>query len=99
MDRPDAVLALWRPVLRAVVDASRELGLAIGKDIEVMGWCSEEVYDTAFVPLFDGLCVPPAVVWRSRAMAETAVSRLAERRKKPGLPVMRMSIPTRLRVP
>ena len=98
-DRPDAVLALWRPVALALAAAARELGLEIGRDFQMVGWCSEEVYREGFLPIFEGGRVPPAVVWSAAAMAETALARLAERRARPGAPAVRMVVPARLSAP
>lgn len=33
--------------------------LVIGRDCEIIGWCTEEEYETAFVPLFQSRAVPP----------------------------------------
>src|SRR5262249_35943562 len=47
-DRPTGILALWQQLAVAVVHAARELGLVIGKEIEVIGWCAEELYADAY---------------------------------------------------
>jgi hypothetical protein len=98
-DRPDGVLALWRPAAVAVVAAARRLGLVPGRDFRMAGWCAEEVYADGFAPIFDGGPVPPAVVWSARDLARAALARLAERRANPGLSEVRVTIPARLRFP
>ena len=98
-DRPDGVLALWRPAAMAVVSAARRRGLVPGRELGMVGWCAEEVYADGFAPIFDGGPVPPAVVWSARDMARAALARLAERRANPGLPEVRITIPARLRLP
>jgi len=97
-DRPDGVLALWRPMAAATITAARELGLSIGRDFRMVGWSSEAVYEQGFVPLFEGGPVPPTVVWSTRVMAETALARLAERRARPEVPAIRMTVPARLEI-
>jgi DNA-binding LacI/PurR family transcriptional regulator len=98
-DRPDGVLTLWRPAAVAIVSAARRLGLELGRDLGMVGWCAEEVYADGFAPVFDGAQVPPAVVWSARDMARAALARLAERRANPGLSEVRVTIPARLRLP
>jgi DNA-binding LacI/PurR family transcriptional regulator len=96
-DRPTAVLALWQQVALPIVIAARELGLVIGKDIELIGWCAEEIYADAFLPSMGAKV--PAVVWSAATMAETALARLLERRANPKLPTVRIDVETRLKVP
>jgi len=98
-DRPTAVLALWSRMSQAVAGAARELGLVLGKNLDIVGWSIEELYESAFRPGFPGGRPPPAIVWSASAMAQTTVNRLAERRANPNLPAMKLSVPVRLRLP
>jgi len=98
-DRPTGVLALWRDHTVNVAAVARELGLTIGRDLDLVGWCAEEQYDRDVVPFFNGGMVPPMIVWSMQTMAEIATVRLAERHAKPDLPPVRMNIETRLRIP
>ncbi len=95
--RPRAVLALWRDSALEIVRAARELGIELGKDLDMVGWCTEEQYAGEFVPHFNGGAVPPTVTWSVETLAETAVARLAARRERPDLPCTRINIETRLR--
>ncbi len=97
-DRPEAILALWQGPTALVAQAARELGLVPGRDFDMVGWSTEEEYDSWFRPNFQSVPVPPAVVWDVGELARTAVSRLAERRANPKLPPITLKIPTRLRV-
>jgi len=97
-DRPDGAVCLWRSRSIALARAARELGLTVGKDFHLVGWCPEEFYETAWLPEFAGGPVPPAVVWSIQTMAETTLSRLAERRQNPELPALRVKVPVRLRL-
>jgi DNA-binding LacI/PurR family transcriptional regulator len=97
-DRPDGIIALWRGHALAVKRAADALGLAIGRDFELVGWCPEELYEAHFLSAFAGGAVPPAVVWSVRTMAETAFSRLAERQEHPNLPALKIKVPVRLRI-
>jgi hypothetical protein len=83
----------------AAARAARELGLALGRDLDLVGWCAEGHWDRAYEAAFGPGQVPPTVTWSVTQMAEAALARLAERRAHPELPTMRMNIETRLRAP
>jgi len=96
-DRPTAIIALWRPEAIAAGRAAARLGLRIGRDLDIVGWVAEENY-AEYVTAFPEGQLPAAVTWRIRSLAEAAMARLAERRRRPGLPAMRMVVETRLRL-
>jgi len=96
-DRPTAVLALWQPNLRQAADIAWELGLEIGKDLELVGWSSEEQYAQAIAAHFSGKRVPPTVVWSLADLAEQAIDRLAIRREHPQQRPVAIYIQTRIR--
>jgi LacI family transcriptional regulator len=96
-NRPTAVLALWQGCVASLVRAGRETGLVPGRDFDMVGWATEAGYERDFRAHFRGGPVPPAVVWDVETLGRTAVSRLAERRKSPELPVIKLKVPTRLR--
>ena len=95
-DRPDGIVTSWQHATKAVVDAARVLSLKPGKDLHAVGWCPEEAFSTFYRNQFAGGPVPPAVTWSAQVMAEVAMARLAERRKNPQYPPMRLLIPTKL---
>ncbi len=95
--RPRAILALWQDAAAAVAGAAEDLGLAAGRDFEMVGWCTEEEYETAHPPLFPKERVPTAVVWSISRMADAAVARLKQRRGEPGLEPVVVRVPTRLK--
>jgi LacI family transcriptional regulator len=97
-DRPDGVIALWRGYALAVKHAADELGLRLGRDLELVGWCPEEIIESAYLPEFTDGPVPPTVTWSLRTMAETAAALLEERRRKPAREPLRIKVPTRLRI-
>ena len=96
-DRPEALVVLWADLAGEVKKAADDLGLVIGRDFQMIGWSAEEIYESDYLPRFAGGPVPPAITWKTRSMAETALGRLAERRANPGLEPIRISVPTRLR--
>jgi len=96
-DRPDGVIALWSETALAAASAARELGLVLGRDLDLVGWSVEELYAGVYRAGFNGAPAAPAVVWSAAAMAEAAVARLAERRTNPRLPALRIKVPVRLR--
>lgn len=95
-DRPDGVLALWRPMTRAIAKAARRLGLKIGSDIHVVGWINEEALQEGYLNLFDDGPVPPAIVWRAADMAEVAMDSLALRAASLNRPRVCHQVPVRL---
>ena len=97
-NRPTAVLALWMTTAVAVRDAARDLGLAPGRDLDIVSWCAREIRERAYAQALGGDAAPPAVTWSIRTMAETAISRLLERRANRGLAPIRMTVPVSLQV-
>jgi DNA-binding LacI/PurR family transcriptional regulator len=97
-DRPTAVLALWQGMSVALGAAARKLGLCIGKDLEMVGWSTEEEYESGFLPGFSSGDVPAAVVWSVARMAEAAVRCIKARRAEPGMLPLHLRIPTSLRL-
>jgi DNA-binding LacI/PurR family transcriptional regulator len=97
-DRPDGVVCMWREAGLETCRAARELGIELGRDLHVVGWCPEEQYDHEWLPEFKGGYVPPANTWSVQTMAELALSRLAERRENPNVPALRVKVPVTLRI-
>lgn len=96
---PTGVIALWQGMGMTVVRVAEELGLKVGRDLDVVSWSTEEDYADRFVPTFPKGMVPPAAVWRVADLAEMAVSRLMQRRANPGMPVVTTRIPMTLKLP
>jgi DNA-binding LacI/PurR family transcriptional regulator len=97
-ERPEAILALWQSDALALARAAADLGLEVGKDFQMVGWCPEELYAAQYAPGFAPGAVPPTITWSIRTMADTAVARLDERREHAGLPALRVKVPVRLRL-
>jgi DNA-binding LacI/PurR family transcriptional regulator len=97
-DRPEGVISLWREEALAVKKAADELGLKLGRDLELVGWCPEELYERQWRAEFGRTRPAPAVSWSMRTLAETALTRLIERRENPHLPALKVSVPVRLRL-
>jgi hypothetical protein len=72
------------------------LGLVVGRDFEMVGWCTEEEY-ADFCSWFPPGLVPAAVTWSIARMAEAAVARLKQRRMEPKLAPAMIRIPTAMR--
>jgi len=96
-DRPDGVIALWQAYAMAVKRAADNLGLIIGRDFDLVGWCPEEIFENYYRPGFGSGPVPPTITWRISGMVEAAMSRLAERRETPTLEALWLNVPVRLR--
>jgi DNA-binding LacI/PurR family transcriptional regulator len=95
--RPRAILALWQDATAAVAAAAAELGLAAGRDFELVGWCTEEEYDSFIPSLFERGSTPAAMTWSISRMADAAVARLKQRRAEPRLEPLVLRVPTQLR--
>ena len=96
-DRPDGIVSLYLETATQLVRAARELGLRIGRDLDLVGWCTEEQYERDWLPLFGGEPAAPCVVWSPARMAELAVDRLEARRRNPRLEPVRISVPVEVR--
>ncbi len=96
-DPPDGIIAPYHGSSRRLAGTVREMGLELGRDVRVVGWCPEELYESEwFHPLKDGP-VPPVITWSVSALAETALARLVERRANPEQPPLRVKVPTWLK--
>ncbi|MCW8133461.1 MAG: GntR family transcriptional regulator [Planctomycetota bacterium] len=98
-DRPTAAVGLWLDAARELVHAAAELGLKPGKDLEIVGWTAEELYETEYRAAMGGLPCPATMVWSASNLARAALARLAERRLHPELPPLLIKLPVRLRPP
>jgi DNA-binding LacI/PurR family transcriptional regulator len=97
-DRPTGLLGLWQPLAAILVSTAEELGLKLGRDIDVVGWSPEEDYDH-YCTLFKRSHVPPAMVWSITELARLAIHRLAIRRQNPSQVPVLTKLPARLRLP
>lgn len=95
-DRPRAVVALWAGLAIPVARAAEELGLVLGRDLDLVGWSMDEVFESTYRPSFPPGRVPPTVTWSVRTMAEAALARMTERRQNPALAALRVRIPVKL---
>jgi DNA-binding LacI/PurR family transcriptional regulator len=96
-DRPDGVIVLWKGVAKALKAAAHEMGLFVGRDLQAVGWTTEEFYDLEHRAVFAGGRIPAAVTWKAAGMAEAALDRLDEIRRNGRGEPRRILVPTRLR--
>jgi len=97
-DRPTAIISLWGGIAHGAAQAAAGLGLRLGRDLDVVGWTTEE-HRASYEAAFPEGQVPPTVTWRMEELAEAVIARLAERSANPDLPKVRINIETRLRLP
>ncbi len=95
-DRPTAVLSLWTSQSIAVGRAARNLGLELGKDLDLVGWSTEKGYHSLIEREYGPGKAPPAVVWSTEEMCRIAITRLLWHVREPGLHPLRVSVPTTL---
>jgi DNA-binding LacI/PurR family transcriptional regulator len=92
----DAIFALWTNYMLAAARACRSLGLKLGEDLDLVGWCSQEVLKHDMAGQLSAETASAVVTWSTEDMAEAALARLVQRREQPNLPAVRIRIPTRL---
>jgi DNA-binding LacI/PurR family transcriptional regulator len=96
--RPDGVLAFPPAANKGVLSALDELGLRLGKDLRMVGWCAEEVYESEYVPRFGRGRPAPAMVWSVTCMAREALNRLLLQRDGGRASTLRTNVPVTLRL-
>lgn len=96
-DRPTGFLCLWTGFAMGLARIAAQQGLRMGQDFDLVGWTTDEQYDEYRLVYPNG-SAPDTVIWSMERLAENVVSRLAERRGNPNLPIVHNSIATRLRI-
>lgn len=99
-DRPPAVLALWQTAARSIARAARELGLKLGRDLDVVGWSLDEHLDRRYAqecPELRESCA--AVTWSMADLGRAIFGRIEQRRREPDAPAVRILLPMKLREP
>jgi DNA-binding LacI/PurR family transcriptional regulator len=93
----EGILVLSLTALKMLKAVSDDLGITLGKDIKIVWWAVEEVYNAECNALFDQSSVPPAIIWNARSMADSALTLLEDRHSGwKGEPV-RICVPARLK--
>lgn len=97
--RPAAVLALSSTAAAALARAAVEMGIKLGEDLDLVGWSLDEQIpqDYAACPEFGERCA--VVCWSMKAVAQSVLSRIAERRRAPDLPDATIMLPMAIREP
>lgn len=98
-DRPTAVVGLWLDSARELTHAAVELGLTPGRDIEIVGWCAEELYETEYRAAFGAQQIPATMVWSVLELARATLARLADRRVQVESKPVLVKVPVQLRPP
>lgn len=94
--RPTAVVCMWRQWAIAAARAIREVGLEVGRDVEIAAWATEREYREVLAGEFLGGQVPATMVWNPDEMAELAIERLEKRAARPNSPACRTDVRVRL---
>jgi DNA-binding LacI/PurR family transcriptional regulator len=95
--RPCACLALWRLVAIEIWREARRRGMVLGRDIEIVGWSTEELFHENYAPHFGDGPLSATIVWNMKDAANAALDRIDERRRKPELALLRSRVPVRLK--
>lgn len=96
---PSAVLALWAGYAQAIAKAALELGLKLGRDLDLVGWADDHQYQTLFALTFASTGPFPMVTWNIDELASVAISRLTMRQKEPHLKPLLIAVPCQLHLP
>jgi len=96
-NRPDALCVFWKGVADESKKTTARLGLQIGTDIQVIGWSVEEFWESEHASTYQGMDVPPAVVWSAADMVEAALDRLEARRRGGAGKSVRINVATKIR--
>jgi len=96
-DRPGAVLALWQGMAASLAMAARDLGLVLGRDLDMVGWSTEEEYFSTYRQMFAGGQVPATITWSVREMADVAVDLIMRWHSNRNISPVRSCVGTTLR--
>lgn len=94
--KPDAILCLWSEIAVMVAKIAKELGLKIGIDFDMVGWTTTDKQDQ-YAQAFDGKKIPATIMWSPEMMAQTAITRLAEKWANSKIAPMRLLIDASLK--
>lgn len=97
-DRPDAALIFWRDIARPARRLIAEAGLRIGRDLKIVGWSVDELFEREHCTFYEGVEIPPAITWKARSMTQAALHVLNELRANASGEPRRVLVPTRLRM-
>jgi DNA-binding LacI/PurR family transcriptional regulator len=98
-DRPTAILALWRASALALAKAASRLGLTLGRDLDVVGWSTDESHQVIRAAMARDAApgaVLPMVLWNTDELAEVVAARMQLHRIEPELRPLHIAIPPRL---
>jgi len=89
--RPEAILCLWSEVAVMVAKIAKELKLKVGIDFDMVGWTTSDKKEE-YAQAFEGKKTPATIVWSPEMMAQTAITRLAEKWANSKIAPMRLLI-------
>jgi DNA-binding LacI/PurR family transcriptional regulator len=75
--KPTAYIALWDSHAISLKIVAEKLGLIVGKDLEIVGWCTNDAFKRNYGAIFKGTN-QAVLVWDSNLMIEIALQRLTQ---------------------
>jgi LacI family transcriptional regulator len=96
---PSAFVCMWIPLAHSAINSIRKTKLKLGKNIEIIGWCTETEYRESFIPRFINETIPAMMIWSPNEMASVAIEALERRIKNPESPFVRIEVNARLQEP
>lgn len=99
-NRPKAVLALSASAALALAQAAQEDGIRLGIDLDVAGWCLDELFEKAYASVCPDLATRCAAVgWSMADVGRAVLDRIEEQRRKPVRSNVSVLLPMTLRTP
>ena len=96
---PTAFVCMWIPLAHSAINSIQKTKLKLGKNIEIIGWCTETEYRESFIPRFINETIPAMMIWSPNEMASVAIETLERRIKAPESPFVRIEVSARLQEP
>jgi DNA-binding LacI/PurR family transcriptional regulator len=94
---PTAIVTQRYDVSALVGEIAIEAGMELGRDLALIGWSTEEWYESVYASKFPKGSVPPAMVWSITDMMKAALARIEQRHAEPDLPVETIKLPMKLK--
>lgn len=93
---PTAFVCMWQPLAMSVMSAIRKSKFKLSKEIDVIGWTTENEYRELIAVEFLNEKAPASMIWSPNEMASTALEMLDRRTNKPEAPFIRVEIKANL---
>lgn len=97
---PAGIFVLWREMALLMIRAAKKLNMKIGKDFDLVGWCTSEELHTGYAdecPELTSKC--GNVLWSITEISHIVLNRMEELRQNPRQQPYRICVPMKFRKP